>query len=108
MPSLAASAIAWILGDRGLALARFMLLGVLVTMLVSTSLAIGFEFASYLVFACLPELRSRIRGLLRHPLMVGFLPFAAVIMLATLYSPVSLHDALSALIGWRRLLLLPL
>lgn len=85
-----------------------MLLGVLVTMLVSTSLAIGFEFASYLVFACLPELRSRLGGILRHPLMAGFLPFAAVIALATLYGPVSWHDAASALIGWRRLLLLPL
>ena len=108
MPSLAAPAIPKILGDHGLTLARVMLLGVLVSMLVSTSLAIGFEFASYLVFACLPELRSRLGGILRHPLMAGFLPFAAVIAFATLYGPVSWHDAASALIGWRRLLLLPL
>jgi O-antigen ligase len=108
MPSLAAPAIAWIRGEGGLTLARFMLLGMFVTMLVSTSLAIGFEFASYFVFACVPELRGRLSALLRHPLTVGYLPFAAVILIATFYGPVSWHDAFSSLIGWRRLLLLPL
>jgi len=108
MPRLAAPAIAWIVGDGGLALARFMLLGVFVTMLVSTSLSIGFEFAGYLVFACAPELRRRLNALVRHPLTVGYLPFAAAIVIATFYGPVSWHDAIASLIGWRRLLLLPL
>jgi O-antigen ligase len=108
MPSLAALASAKSRDDHGVTLGRVLLLGVLVTMLVSTSLAIGFEFASYLAFACVPELRSRLGRVLRHPLVVGLLPFAAVIVLATFYGPVSWHDALSSLIGWRRLLLLPL
>jgi O-antigen ligase len=94
--------------DGSVVLARTLLLGLLVAMLVSTSLAIGFEIASYLAFACIPELRRRLGHILLHPLMIGFLPFAAVITVAAFYGDASWHDSLSSLIGWRRLLLLPL
>jgi len=82
--------------DGGVAAARVLLLGVLVTMLVSPSVAIGFELASYIAFACAPELRRRLVAVVRHPVMIGFLPFAAVITVATFYGAASWYDAASA------------
>ena len=60
--------------DGSIALARTLLLGVVVAMLVSTSISIGFEFASYIVFAALPEPRRRLCRALRYPIVVGLLP----------------------------------
>jgi O-antigen ligase len=94
--------------DGGVALARMLLLGVVVTMLVSTSISIGFEFASYIAFAALPEPRRRLCRALRYPIVIGLLPLAFVTALAALYGPASWADSLSALVGWRRMLLLPL
>jgi O-antigen ligase len=94
--------------DGGVALARMLLLGVVVTMLVSTSLAIGFEFAAYLVFAALAEPRRRLCRTLRYPVVAAVIPLAVVIVAGALYGPASWADAISALAGWRRLLLLPL
>jgi len=94
--------------DGSIALARTLLLGVVVTMLVSTSISIGFEFASYIVFAALPEPRRRLCRALRYPIVVGFLPLAVVTAVAALYGPASWADSLGALLGWRRMLLLPL
>jgi O-antigen ligase len=94
--------------DGGVALARMLLLGVVVTMLVSTSISIGFEFAGYLVFAALPEPRRRLCGALRYPVVVGLLPFVLVTVAAAFYGPALWADSISALAGWRRMLLLPL
>jgi len=94
--------------DGGVGLARTLLLGVVVTMLVSTSLAIGFELAAYVVFAALPEPRARLCRTLRYPVVAGVIPFALVVVAAAFYGPASWADAISALAGWRRLLLLPL
>lgn len=94
--------------DRELRLTRILLLGVIVTMLVSTSGAIAFEFASYMAFAALPEPRRRIVAALRHPLVLALVPFAIVIVAAAFYGPTPAHTALKAVVGWRRLLLLPL
>jgi O-antigen ligase len=94
--------------DGGVAVARGLLLGVLVTMLVSTSLSVGVEIAAYLAFAGAPELRRRLVDILRHPAMIGFLPLAAVIVIATFYGPASWTEAIVSLFGWRRMLLLPL
>ena len=94
--------------ERATALGRFLLLGVFVTMLVSTSVSIGFEFASYLAFAICPELRRRLRLNIRHPLMIGFIVFAIPIVAGAFYGPASWHDSLTAVFAWRRALLLPL
>jgi O-antigen ligase len=94
--------------DGGVALARTLLLCVVVTMLVSTSISIGFEFAAYLAFAALPEPRRRLCAALRYPVVVGLLPFAFVTVAAAFYGPASWADSISALAGWRRMLLLPL
>jgi len=42
-------------GERSVALGRHLLLAVVVTMLISTSVSIGFEIASYIVFAASPN-----------------------------------------------------
>src|SRR5262249_26255216 len=92
----------------GLAIARVLLLGVVVTMLVSTSVSIGFEILSYVGFAVLREPRRRLIGALRSPIAVSLLPFAVVIFAAVFYGATSWPNAVSALAGWRRMLLLPL
>ena len=94
--------------DGGVARARILLLATVVTLLLSVTAGQVFEGASYLAFACYPELRRRLGRTLHHPVMPGFLAFAAVIAIGAFYGPASWHDAMSALIGWRRLLLLPL
>jgi O-antigen ligase len=94
--------------DRGVAIARALLLGVLVAALMSTSLAIGFEFLTYIAFAVLSGPRRRLVHALRDPIVVALLPFAAMVFIATFYGPASWPDAISALAGWRRMLLLPL
>ena len=96
------------LPDGGIALTRFLLLGVIVTMLVSTSVAIAFEFASYIAFVALPEPRRRLGTALHHPLVLALLPFAIAVVVAAFYGPASWNNALGAVAGWRRLLLLPL
>ena len=94
--------------DGGVALARVLMLGFIVTLLVSTSAAIVFEFTTYITFAVSPELRRRFVRTVHHPLMVGLLVFAATIVIGTSHGPASWHGALGALAGWRRLLLVPL
>src|SRR5262249_5539278 len=59
--------------DGGVALARGLLIGVLVTVLPSTTLGEVFEFATYIAFAVSPELRRRLARTIHHPLMTGFL-----------------------------------
>lgn len=94
--------------DGGVALARLLLLCTIITLLRWTTPAQMLEGATYIAFACLPELRRRLWETRHHPMMAGLLPFAAVIVIASFYGLASWHDSISALIGWRRLLLLPL
>ena len=89
-------------------IARALLLGVLVSVLFSTSLSIGLEFLAYGTFACLPELRRRLLATLRHPVMIGAYPFVLAIVIGTLHGPASWSEVLLGLLAWRRLLLLPL
>jgi O-antigen ligase len=107
------SATDWVLrilapADGGVMLARLLLLATIVTLLRWTTPAQVLEGATYVAFACLPELRRRLWQTRHHPVMAGFLPFAGVIVVASFYGLASWHDSISALIGWRRLLLLPL
>lgn len=94
--------------DGGVALARILLLATMVTLLISVTAGQVLEGASYLAFACYPELRRRLAGTLRHPVMPGFIAFATVIAIGVFYGLASWYDSMSALIGWRRLLLLPM
>ncbi len=93
--------------DGGLKLARVLLLGMIVALLPSTSVAAGFELATYIAFAVMPEPRRRLWQAMHQPVVIGLLPFAAALVIATFHGPASWHDALGALDGWRRLFLLP-
>lgn len=90
------------------AVARALVLGVVVTMLMSTSVSIGFEFLSYIAFAVLGEPRRRLIGAMRSRIVIALLPFAAMIFIGIFYGATSWPHALGALAGWRRILLLPL
>jgi len=94
--------------DGGLALARALLLAVFVTAPIATSLSIGLEFAAYAVILAMPEPRRRLLPALRQPVVIGLLPLAAAIAVATLHGPAQWSDALLSLFAWRRMLLLPL
>jgi O-antigen ligase len=94
--------------DGGVGIARALLLGIMVAALISTSATIVFEIAALIPFVLSRELHRRLARTIHHPLVVGIIPFAAVVVLATFYGPASWHDALNALGGWRRLLLVPL
>ena len=99
----------WDLSDRqAVSVARVLLLAIFATMLVSTSVSIGFEFLTYATFALVPELRRRLRLNLAHPLMVGFIVFMIPIVVGAFYGPASWYDSLTSLLAWRRALLLPL
>jgi len=94
--------------DGGVARTRALLVAYIVATLISTSAAIAFEFVIYIAFALIPALRQRFLHTVHHPVMVGLLAFAATVVVGTLHGPASWHDALGALAGWRRLLLVPL
>lgn len=94
--------------DRAAALARGLLLAVIVSLLVSTSLAVGFEFIAYLTFIIQPALRHRVLAVMRHPAMIGLFVFMAPIILAAFYGPASGQESTMALFAWRRVLILPL
>jgi O-antigen ligase len=94
--------------EVGLVIARGLLLGVVVTMLMSTSVSIGFEILSYIAFAAFAEPRRRLIGALRSPIVIALLPFAVVVLVGIFYGATSWPNALGALAGWRRMLLLPL
>src|SRR5262249_10675739 len=92
----------------GLAIARALVLGVVVTMLMSTSVSIGFEILSYIAFAALTQPRRRLVAVVRSPIVLALLPFAVVVFVGIFYGATSWPNALHALAGWRRILLLPL
>ena len=94
--------------NHGVAVARTLLLGVVVTMLMSTSVAIGFEILTYIAFAAFEEPRRRFIAALRSPIVVALLPFFLVVFVGIFYGAASWPNAVSALAGWRRMLLLPL
>jgi O-antigen ligase len=94
--------------NLGLAVARALLLCVVVSMLMSTSVSIGFEILSYIAFAALPEPRRRLVAAMRSRIVIALLPFAIVIFIGIFYGAASWPNAVTALAGWRRLLLLPL
>ena len=94
--------------DGGVGIARVLLLGIIVAALVSTSATIVFEIACLIPFFLSRELQRRLVQAIRHPLVIGVIPFAAAVVISTFYGPASWHDALNALGGWRRLLLVPL
>lgn len=94
--------------DRAAALGRVLLLAIVVSLLVSTSLAVGFEIVAYLTFLTQPTLRRRVRAVTRHPLAIGLLVFMVPIVLAAFYGPASGRESAMALFAWRRVLILPL
>lgn len=94
--------------DRAAALGRHLLVATIVATVVSTSLAVGLEFATYVAFALQPALRRRLTTILRHPVLLGWVVFMAPIVVGAFYGWASWQDSLTAVFSWRRALLLPL
>jgi O-antigen ligase len=94
--------------DGGLAFARALVLAAFVSTPIATTLAIVIEVVAYAVMLIMPGPRRRAIDALRNPVVIGALPFAAVIIVAAFYGPATWWDALVSLVAWRRMLLLPL
>jgi len=94
--------------DGGLALARALLIADFVATPIATSFEIVIGLAACGVILFMPEPRRRLIAALRHPVVIGAVPLAAVIVLATLHGPAAWSDALRSLFAWGRMLLLPL
>ena len=99
--------IAWP-ADGGLALARALLIADFVVTPIATSVEIVIGFAAVGVILVMPAPRRRLIAALRHPVVIGALPLAAIIVVATFYGPAAWSDALRSLFAWRRMLMLPL
>ncbi len=93
--------------DGGLALARGLLLAVLVTTPIATSIENIIEFIAFGAILIFPAPRRRVLEALGHPVVIGALPLGVMIIVATLYGPAGWSDALRSLFAWRRMLLLP-
>ena len=94
--------------DGGLALARALLIADFVATPIATSFEIVIGLAACGVILFMPEPRRRLIAALRHPVVIGAVPLAAVIVLATFHGPAAWSDALRSLFAWGRMLLLPL
>lgn len=94
--------------DGALALARWLLIADFVVTPIATSLEIVIGLVACGVILLMPEPRRRLIAALRHPVVIGVLPLAAVIVIATFYGPAAWSDALRSLFAWGRMLLLPL
>jgi O-antigen ligase len=94
--------------DGGLALARALLFADFVVTPIATSVEIVIGLAACGVILVMPEPRRRLVVALRHPVVLGALPLAAVIVMATFYGAAAWSDALRSLFAWRRMLMLPL
>jgi O-antigen ligase len=94
--------------DGGLALARGLLIADFVVTPIATSLETVIGLAACGVILLMPEPRRRLIAVPRHPVVIGALPLAAVIVIATFYGPAAWSDALRSLFAWGRMLLLPL
>jgi O-antigen ligase len=88
--------------------ARALLLGIVVSVLFSTSLSIGLELPTYALFACWPPLWRRLGGILRHPVMIGVYPLVVAILIGAVHGEAPWSEVKLGLLAWRRLLLLPL
>jgi O-antigen ligase len=97
--------IAWP-ADGGLALARGLLLADVVVTPLATSAEVIIGLIASGVILFMPEPRRRLIAALRHPVVIGVVPLAVVIFIATFYGAATWSDALRSLFAWRRLLLL--
>ena len=94
--------------DGGLALARALLLADFVLTPIATSYEIVVGLVACGVILVMPEPRRRLIAARRHPVVLGAVPLAVVLVVATFYGPATWSDALLSLFAWGRMLLLPL
>jgi O-antigen ligase len=95
--------------DEGLLLGRVLLLAVVVSMLVSTTLAVVIECMTYAAFLTNPTLRRRMVDVFcRHPLLLAGYPFGIAMVVGLTHGQAPWIEALKGLLAWRRMLLVPL
>jgi O-antigen ligase len=94
--------------DGGLALARALLLADFVVTPIATSVENVMALVAGGVILFMPEPRRRLIAVVRDPLIIGLVPLATMIVIATFYGPATWSDALRSLLAWRRLAALPL
>jgi O-antigen ligase len=91
-----------------LAIARWLIILVLVALLFSPPVTSFFEFSLYGIVLYSGELRQRLFLAIKQPLVSAMLLFYSIILFSSLYSLVSMTEALIAFLNWHKILLLPL
>lgn len=94
--------------SRALAAARWLIAAILVGLMFSPPITNMAELLLVLLVCSSPELRGRVVGACRQPMVIGALVFYVVLSIGVLYSIGNQSAALSMWGGWRKLLLLPL
>lgn len=87
---------------------RYLLLGQLIFLMISTSLAVVAEILVILLFLSFPVLRNRVRIVLRQPMVIMSLVWLGVVSLGVLYSLGPQGESINILYSWRKLFLIPL
>lgn len=88
--------------------ARYLLLGLIVSIPVSPTLTSFLELAIYTLFLVTPELRKRFTSTLSQPIVTSGLILCGFIVLSSLWSSAPWEEKLEHIISWRKILFLPI
>ena len=88
--------------------ARWLLIGLSITILFSPFLSNVIEITLLGLFIFNQELRSRLANIKKQPLAIGAGAFILMLIIGCFYSMADFKETLSSIWGWRKILLLPL
>jgi O-antigen ligase len=89
-------------------LARWLLIGLSITILFSPFLSNVIEITLLGLFIFNQELRSRLANIKKQPLAIGVGAFILMLIIGCFYSMADYQETLRSLWGWRKILLLPI
>jgi O-antigen ligase len=93
---------------KTLDVARWLLIGLSITILFSPFLSNVIEITLLGLFIFNQELRSRLANIKKQPLAIGAGAFILMLIIGCFYSMADFKETLRSLWGWRKILLLPL
>lgn len=88
--------------------ARWLIILILVALMFSPAITNLAELILVITILFSNELRKRVIGACRQPIVIGAIVFYIIITVGVLYSVGGYKEALSMWVGWRKILLLPL
>ena len=95
-------------GKKLLTVVRVLIIVEMVTMLVSTAVAVGVECLLFLLFIVSAELRQRFLASLKQPIVLMSMLFYAVVTTGLFYGLADWEEGVDFWLSWRKLLLVPI